>query len=165
MGSGSSKQRWKIVALAVPLFVGVTGIGLYLAVTQPDRDIARLQDELRQFGLQITDDGRSRASPDRLVELGKQLQNTDRIPWRDRNHPQRAQHLKDTEQIYGKIKTVDFDVAQGDDDLAAPMYLTRAMQHCLHRTTFYLDSDPQKSLEALKRRGDSQSSLLVGGTP
>lgn len=160
----TERRGQRVAIFSMLLALAVVALA-YLTVTQVDRDIAGLQNELREAGLDIADEGRSRSSPDRLVELGEQLQKTDRIPWRDKNPAQRAQHLKDTEPIYGQIKTEDFDAAQGDDNLAAPMYLTRAMQHCLHRATFYLDSDPQKSLEALETTKRVAEALARQGHP
>lgn len=158
-------KRWGRWLAGVLLAIIGLSVFVYTLFTQPDRDIARLQNELRKEGLDISGEGRERPSLGTLAALGEQLQKTDRIPWRDKTPAQRAQHLKDTEQIYAQIKSVEFDAASGVDNLAGPMYATRAMQHCLHRTTFYLDTEPQKSLEALETTKRVAEELARQGHP
>lgn len=127
----------------------VAGLNLvvYVQLTEPDREIVRLKNEIRAAGLDISDQGRQRYVFPKLTKLGEQLKLLEVTSFSKMTLEQRARYMRGAEPIYQQIKAVRFDKSRGDG--WADLDLYRAVQFCSRRAAFYVDSVPEQTLDAL----------------
>lgn len=132
----------------MPLFLGVTGIGLYLAVTQPDRDIARLKSEIRKAGLDIAERGQQRQNYPDLEKFGKDIAAFEKTPFSRMTSAEKAQYVRDTDAIFQQVRAGAYG-APRPELFVVDMYSSRVARLCSQRASFHAKSDPEEALEAL----------------
>lgn len=116
-------------------------------VTEPDRQIARLKEEIRKVGLDFFEQGKPRHIFPELQKLDEQLANCEQVSFHQMNSAQQAQYMHATKPIYEQMRALHLAEVRGYGNDRIDIY--NATRHASLRVSFYVNSDPERALAAL----------------